>query len=186
MNPEAAASGIAEGDFVMRLGDPSRSLYTVDEVLGDRVRMSADHGDSAIISRADLAKAFTKPTRLTFRDDRPHMVELMGGEEAVTVIFARYRKNDALAITLESADGQAYATASVNRPEVPVEPFHAFIKDYTENAGMVDLLVRNGILEPAPTTTGAHALTPVAALVAMLQQQGDLPRTARRAEKVRA
>ncbi len=43
-------------------------------------------------------------------------------------------------------DGMPYAMATVNDPDVTLEPNQVLIKDYSENHGMVDALVAAGIV----------------------------------------
>ncbi len=57
-----------------------------------------------------------------------------------------YHKGNRVAIFL-SDKGEPVATCSVNIPEQPLAPDEVFIKDYSENEGMVDFLVAEGIVE---------------------------------------
>ena len=51
-------------------------------------------------------------------------------------------------------EGMPYAMATVNDPDVELEPAQVLIKDYSENFGMVDALVAAGIV----TRTEEYAL----------------------------
>lgn len=61
--------------------------------------------------------------------------------------------NSRIAIPLQDPEtGEPIATASVNiaDDDVPMEPNEVFIKDYSENEGMVDALIAAGIINPDP------------------------------------
>jgi hypothetical protein len=58
--------------------------------------------------------------------------------------FLKYANgNNALQLWHE---GTPYAMATVNDPDVELEPNQVLIKDYSENSGMVDALVAAGIV----------------------------------------
>jgi hypothetical protein len=44
-------------------------------------------------------------------------------------------------------EGDAIATATVNMPEVALAPDEVIIKDYSENEGILDVLLKAGIVE---------------------------------------
>lgn len=69
------------------------------------------------------------------------------GGERCRVEFRTYT-NGRPAIQLVCADGQIMATATVNLPDVPIPDGHVFIKDWSENAGIVGALQLAGIVEP--------------------------------------
>lgn len=60
-------------------------------------------------------------------------------------------KNGRVALALVVASGrdkgEPYATATVNIPEVPLADNEAIVKDYSENAGMLEALIEAGIVE---------------------------------------
>ena len=60
--------------------------------------------------------------------------------------FSRY-KNGRPAIHLVSLQGEPVATATVNLPEVELFDGEVLVKDYSENAGIKQLLIDAGILE---------------------------------------
>jgi hypothetical protein len=66
-------------------------------------------------------------------------------EENCSVRFARY-DNNAIAIQLICEDGSPMATATVNLAEVP-PPGHVFVKDHSENTGMLAALIKAGYVE---------------------------------------
>ena len=60
---------------------------------------------------------------------------------------SRYRENNRLALMLvDVEDGAPVAMATVNLPDVHLEPGHILIKDYSENAGMLEALIDAGIV----------------------------------------
>lgn len=68
----------------------------------------------------------------------------------VTVNLAKYA-NNRTSISLTDADnGEPYATATVNIDNVLLADNEVLIKDYSENEGMLDFLVKNNIVTPTP------------------------------------
>ena len=65
------------------------------------------------------------------------------------VEFARYHDNRT-AIDLICTNGEPYTTATVNLPGESLEPGFVFIKDYSENEGVLAALEKAGIVK----TTG--------------------------------
>ena len=66
------------------------------------------------------------------------------------VEVSKYRSNDRIAIELvEASTGEPVAKATVNIPEVDLEPNEVIIKDYSENDGMYYALVTAGIISEA-------------------------------------
>jgi hypothetical protein len=63
------------------------------------------------------------------------------------IVFAQY-SNGRTAIELVDAEGwhEPIARASVNLPDAPLEDDEIFIKDWSENEGMVGALVRAGVV----------------------------------------
>jgi hypothetical protein len=57
---------------------------------------------------------------------------------------------------VDDSDNEPYATATTNLPEVLLLDNEVFIKDYSENQGMLDFLVNNNIVFPTDkwATTG--------------------------------
>jgi hypothetical protein len=64
-------------------------------------------------------------------------------------VFGTY-KNKATAILLTDAEtGDPYMTATVCLPDFPLfHPDHTLIKDWSENAGILDALTEAGIVRP--------------------------------------
>ena len=68
----------------------------------------------------------------------------------VTVALHKY-ENGRTAIQLNDAtDGHPYAVASVNMPDVLLDDNEVLIKDYSENLGILDFLIKNNIVTPTP------------------------------------
>ncbi len=67
------------------------------------------------------------------------------------VVFGRYASSrgadDRIAIDLVCPDGEHMATATVNLPDEPLPEGCVFIKDWSENAGMVAALEAAGIVK---------------------------------------
>ena len=62
------------------------------------------------------------------------------------VILDRYQ-NGRIALSLVDANnGEPVATATCNIPELPLEDHEVFIKDYSENEGMLATLEKAGIV----------------------------------------
>lgn len=87
-----------------------------------------------------------------------------GQSHNVTVVLHKYYQNNRLAIQLNDAeDGHPYAVATVNKPEVLLADNEVLIKDYSENEGMLDFLVKNNIVTPTPNgVQSGHVWLPVA------------------------
>ena len=66
----------------------------------------------------------------------------------VRVITGHY-PNGRIALSLiDYNDGTPVATATINVPELPLRPSRVFIKDYSENEGVLTTLVEAGIVRP--------------------------------------
>ena len=71
-----------------------------------------------------------------------------GHKRSITVKVDRYL-NNRIALQLNDAiDGQPYAVATVNMPEVLLADNEVLIKDYSENEGMMDFLTKYNIVTP--------------------------------------
>lgn len=67
------------------------------------------------------------------------------------VVLNRY-KDGSPAISLFDGNGFPVARATVNVPEASLAPDELVIKDYAENAGMLDALIEASIVTPAGRT----------------------------------
>jgi len=68
-----------------------------------------------------------------------------------TIHFDRY-SNKRIVMPLIDGDGFPYSRATVNVPEAQIEPGEMLIKDWSENAGMLDALVEAGVVEDTGCT----------------------------------
>lgn len=71
-----------------------------------------------------------------------------GGAE-VSIHVQHYRNGRPVIELIDVSDGQPYAVATVNMPEVLLSPNECLIKDYSENEGMYEFLVNNNIVTPS-------------------------------------
>ena len=73
--------------------------------------------------------------------------------------------NGRTAVVLEDEEG-LYAVATVNLPDEPLEDGYVFVKDYSENEGMLQALVDAGIVERTDkdTVQSGYVEVPVAKL----------------------
>lgn len=60
---------------------------------------------------------------------------------------------------IDAEDGCPIATATVNLPDEQVAPDETFIKDYSENAGMLEALLKAGIIERTGVTARTGFVT---------------------------
>ena len=73
-----------------------------------------------------------------------------GNDYNVTVKLGKY-SNGRVAIHLDDVnDGYPYATATVNIDNVLLDDDEVLIKDYSENEGMLNFLIKNNIVTPTP------------------------------------
>jgi hypothetical protein len=49
---------------------------------------------------------------------------------------------------IDAVDGEPIATATVNLPDIPAEPDEVFIRDFSENEGMLAALAQAGVVQP--------------------------------------
>jgi len=67
------------------------------------------------------------------------------GKSYSVEVVRQFYGNGRTALTLVDLTGERVAVATVNLPEVDLPPGHAHIKTWSENEGMLDFLVRNGL-----------------------------------------
>lgn len=74
--------------------------------------------------------------------------ELVYNGEKVRLFLGKYIHPANNALFMETMDGDPHATCSINlETEIPVGEDLIFIKDYSENEGMTDFLLKNGVIE---------------------------------------
>lgn len=72
---------------------------------------------------------------------------LNGENYNVTLERGQYRNNNALVLELvETETGEPFMTCTVNTPEI--SGGEVAIKNYSENEGVLDFLIKEGIIEP--------------------------------------
>lgn len=79
------------------------------------------------------------------------------GEYELTVTVCSYAVNKRLAIDLlckEDGYWEPYAFLTVNLPEVPLQANEAFIKDFDENAGLLEFVLKNKLGKILPGQEG--------------------------------
>jgi len=69
---------------------------------------------------------------------------------SVTVKLGKYANGRTAIQILDAIDGQPYATATVNIDYVLLADNEVLIKDYSENEGMLDFLIKNNIVSFTP------------------------------------
>jgi hypothetical protein len=75
-------------------------------------------------------------------------VKVQFGEWACDLVPERYENGRIRLRLRDSDDGESVATATINVPEEPLAKDEVIVKDYSENEGMLDALVRAGVVEP--------------------------------------
>jgi len=83
----------------------------------------------------------------------------------VQVNIGRYANNRPSITLIDTEDGIPYATASTNLPDVLLLDNEVLIKDYSENIGMLNFLVKNNIVfETGKYVTSGFVEIPVCVL----------------------
>jgi hypothetical protein len=82
------------------------------------------------------------------------------------VLLERYENGRAALRLVDVADHSPVARATVNRPDVLLGEDEVLIKDYSENAGILDALERAGVLQrTGQTIASGYAMLIVARLL---------------------
>jgi hypothetical protein len=88
------------------------------------------------------------------------------GNKADVSIWFRQYPNKRVGIAILDNEGMPFATATVNIPEEKIEDDEVFIKDYSENAGMLSFLVKNNIVaEPHRFVKSGWVTIPVCRII---------------------
>lgn len=72
-----------------------------------------------------------------------------------TVEKAAYGNGRTALVLRDAQDGEQVAVATVNLPGVALGPDEVFIKDYSENIGMLAALERAGVVQPTGETVSS-------------------------------
>ncbi len=98
-------------------------------------------------------------------------------DEPCELVVSHYAANNQPAIRLVSPDGEPLMTATVCMPNVPLDRDQTFIKDYSENAGVLKCLVDNGLVHVVGTIscgfTEVHMVDLNMEVINKHVQQGD-------------
>lgn len=68
------------------------------------------------------------------------------------IVEKRKYGNGRIALQLVTPEGEPVCTATVNLPDMDLAEDFAFIKDYSENEGILSELIRHGIVEETHMT----------------------------------
>lgn len=71
-----------------------------------------------------------------------------GQTRDVVIQLHKYENNRTAIQLIDAVDGEPYATASVNVPDVLLLDNEVLVKDYSENEGMLDFLTKHNIVTP--------------------------------------
>lgn len=86
-------------------------------------------------------------------------------DEKVVLRKGRY-SNGRVAIQAVCADGEPYCTVTVNLPDEPLADDEVFVKDYSENEGVLDAMEAAGVLRrTGRAVESGYAIIPVAKLL---------------------
>lgn len=69
------------------------------------------------------------------------------GDWLCEVVFGKYSNNMPSISLFDVEDGSPVCVATVNLPEINVQEGHTLIKNYSENNGVLEALVKAGIVE---------------------------------------
>ena len=67
--------------------------------------------------------------------------------ERAKVDFAKYENGRTAIVLFNPETHEQLATATVNLPETQLSDDHVFVKDWSENMGMLKLLLKEGLVE---------------------------------------
>ena len=74
--------------------------------------------------------------------------------------YLKYQNTNRTAIQLlDATEGDPVAMATINMPEVKLEENEVIIKDYSENEGILDVLISEGIVERTGKTVSTGFVT---------------------------
>ena len=79
-------------------------------------------------------------------DEKTYEYNLHGTTYTVTVSTITYSFGNRKGIQLYELSGQPFITASTNLPDAELGQDEVFIKTWTENEGILEFLIKNGIV----------------------------------------
>jgi len=80
--------------------------------------------------------------------------------------FRKYGNDRTALILTDVEDGSPVATATINIPEFPLAKEYVIIKDYSENEGMLDALMKAGVVgKPTRFVQSGFVTCPVCKLL---------------------
>jgi hypothetical protein len=80
------------------------------------------------------------------------MTQVRFREWSCTIRKRQYANGRSALQLIDAEDGSPIARATVNLPDEPLGKNQVLIKDYAENAGMLDALVAAGVVKPTGQT----------------------------------
>ena len=91
---------------------------------------------------------------------------IMSDEQVMVSVFkSNYLDNDRVAIELMLEDGEPWAVATVNMPEIPLAEDEVIIKTYSENEGVLEcLLAANVVSKPLRYVPAGYTQVPIVKL----------------------
>jgi hypothetical protein len=89
-------------------------------------------------------------------------VELKHLDEKCDLYMGRYDHNNTMALQYKDERGMPVAQPTVNVPHENILPSQVFVKNYSENEGMLDhLLEKDIVMEPERYVKSGHVEVPV-------------------------
>lgn len=93
-------------------------------------------------------------------------VTIKNTETECVVFKSRYTNDRPALILIEAESGEQYCVASVNLPDDDIRDGEIAIKDYSENAGVLDALIDGGVVsEPIGYISSGFVDVPVCRLL---------------------
>lgn len=84
----------------------------------------------------------------------------------VSMLVGQYGNGRTALELIDSTDGEPVMVATVNVPDIPLEENEVIIKDYSENEGVLDCLIKEGIVsKPKRHISTGFVLCPVVDLL---------------------
>lgn len=88
------------------------------------------------------------------------------GNNDCELVFDEYYNGRTRIRLVDASDGEDVATATVNLPDLEIPAGFVAVKDYSENEGMLEALVKAGVVgEPATFAQGGYVQIPICPLL---------------------